>query len=101
MYQLQTVSSQGQLDNSKQTMVPWILAVVFLTATVGSVTFNDRCIDLDGFVGRCVKLSKCETLADIWRSPVRTIKQSERLADSLCGKYRRNPLVNWDLLGSK
>nr|XP_019544685.2 phenoloxidase-activating factor 1-like [Aedes albopictus] len=79
-------------------MAPWTLAVVILAAgvlrrTVDCGVHHDRCVDLDGFVGRCVKLSKCEPMADIWRTRVRTIRQSERLADSLCGGYRRNPLV--------
>lgn len=85
-------------------MAPWTLAVVILAVgvlrrTVDCGVHHDRCVDLDGFVGRCVKLSKCEPMADIWRTRVRTIRQSERLADSLCGGYRRNPLVScWKFL---
>ncbi|XP_055636343.1 CLIP domain-containing serine protease B4-like [Toxorhynchites rutilus septentrionalis] len=69
-----------------------VLFVLFAVKGHYSVP-NGKCTNLNGLVGRCIKLSKCQSLSDIHRAPVRSIKQSERLADSLCGKYAKNPLV--------
>ncbi|XP_062560319.1 CLIP domain-containing serine protease B4-like isoform X2 [Armigeres subalbatus] len=70
-----------------------LIFAVLLCGVIECITYRDQCIDLDGLAGRCVKLSKCHSMGDIWRTPVKSIRQSERLADSLCGRYSKNPLV--------
>lgn len=71
-----------------------LIFAVLLCGVIECITYRDQCIDLDGLAGRCVKLSKCHSMGDIWRTPVKSIRQSERLADSLCGRYSKNPLVS-------
>ncbi|XP_055550365.1 CLIP domain-containing serine protease B4-like [Wyeomyia smithii] len=65
---------------------------------------RDWCVDRDGFPGRCVRLSKCKALADIYKLPAKARRYNTRLTDLICRPYTKNPYVccvdhsdNWDL----
>ncbi|XP_053691100.1 CLIP domain-containing serine protease B4-like [Sabethes cyaneus] len=96
-------SHEGRLDNEKEPFYARLKASydccsppdikIVIGDIKAQVVPRDWCVDRDGFPGRCVKLSKCKALADIYKIPPKARWYNSRLPELICGPYSKNPYV--------